>query len=66
MLAKGPVLKTDIEEAAEANGISERTLFRAKRDMKVKAGKDRTKAGGKWTWELPPASTPAPRHWGDK
>jgi putative DNA primase/helicase len=34
MLATGPVLKTEIEETAKANGISERTLFRAKRDLR--------------------------------
>jgi putative DNA primase/helicase len=57
ILAKGPVLKTEIKEAAEANGISNRTLFRAKSDLKVIAEKDRTKADGKWTWQLPPDQT---------
>ena len=37
MLAKGPVLKTEIEEAAEANSISEKTLRRAKDDLGVLA-----------------------------
>jgi hypothetical protein len=27
--------KTEIEEAADANGISERTLFRAKADLEL-------------------------------
>jgi hypothetical protein len=62
MLATGPVLKTEIEETAKANGISERTLFRAKRDLKVRADKDRTKPDGKWTWQLPP--DPTPKDWG--
>jgi putative DNA primase/helicase len=53
ILAKGPVLKTEIEEAAAANGIAERTLFRAKTDLKVIARKDRSSGAGKWTWELP-------------
>ena len=35
LLAGGPALKTEIEEAAEANGISERTLFRAKAELKI-------------------------------
>jgi hypothetical protein len=35
-----PVLKTEIEEAAEANGISERTLFNAERDLGIEARKD--------------------------
>ena len=34
MLAKGPALKTEIEEAAEANSISEKTLRRAKGTLK--------------------------------
>jgi hypothetical protein len=53
MLAKGPVLKTEIEEAAEANSISEKTLRRAKEKLGVVAYKDRSKADGKWYWQLP-------------
>jgi hypothetical protein len=63
MLAKGPVPKTEVEEAAEANGISERTLRRAKADLQVVADKDRTKQDGKWFWKLP-EGTPR-RHWSD-
>jgi putative DNA primase/helicase len=55
MLVKGPVLKTEIEEAAEANSISEKTLRRAKVDLGVIAEKDRSKADGKWYWKLPPS-----------
>jgi putative DNA primase/helicase len=62
ILAKGPVLKTEIEEAAEANGIAEKTLYRAKSDLKVIAVKDRTKHEGKWTWELPPPE-PLSKSW---
>jgi putative DNA primase/helicase len=62
ILAKGPVLKTEIEEAAEANGIAEKTLYHAKSDLKVIAVKDRTKHEGKWTWELPPPE-PLPKSW---
>jgi hypothetical protein len=54
MLAKGPVLKTEIEEAAEANSISEKTLRRAKGALGVIAAKDRSKPDGKWYWKLPP------------
>jgi hypothetical protein len=39
ILAKGPVPKAEIEEAAEANGIAERTSFRAKSELKVEAKK---------------------------
>jgi putative DNA primase/helicase len=54
MLADGPALKTEIEEAAEANGIAERTLIRAKDDLQIEAKKDG--AGGKWRWHLPPVA----------
>ena len=51
MLANGPVAKTAIEEAAKAEGISERTLYRAKRELKnIVAKKDA--ADGGWTWRL--------------
>jgi putative DNA primase/helicase len=40
MLANGPVLKADIEEAAKANLISEATLRRAKEELGVIAEKD--------------------------
>jgi hypothetical protein len=52
LLADGPVAKKDIEDAAEGNGISERTLFRAKAELGVVAKKDGP--GGSWTWRLPP------------
>jgi hypothetical protein len=51
MLAAGPVPKTDIEDAAEGNGIAERTLRRAKSDLGVIARKD-AESGG-WTWHMP-------------
>jgi hypothetical protein len=60
MLAKGPVLKTEIEDAAEANSISEKTLRRAKVDLGVIAEKDRSKADGKWYWKLPPSQATQP------
>lgn len=50
-LAAGPVPKAEIEEAAEANCISDRTLFRAKSDLGVIAKKDGP--GGGWRWHLP-------------
>jgi putative DNA primase/helicase len=51
MLASGPVPRADIEDAAEGNGIAERTLFRAKAELGVVATKDG--ADGKWRWRLP-------------
>ena len=38
-LANGPVLKAEIEDAADANGISERTLFRAKVSLALWRGR---------------------------
>jgi putative DNA primase/helicase len=60
MLADGPILKSEIDEAAEANGISERTLRRAKDDLKVFAKKDKSKKDGPWTWQLPDELTVKP------
>jgi hypothetical protein len=51
MLASGPIPKGDIEEAAKANCISERTLWRAKTELGITAKKSGLNAG--WTWELP-------------
>jgi hypothetical protein len=51
LLANGPVTKNEIEECADANGIAERTLFRAKGDLKIIAKKDGP--NGEWTWRLP-------------
>jgi hypothetical protein len=50
-LASGPKLSVEIEEAAEADGISRRTLFRAKRELTVTARKNGENGG--WTWQLP-------------
>ena len=61
ILADGPVMKAEIEEAAEANGIAERTLFRAKSELNIRAKKDG--AGGAWTWRLP--DKPKPKQWND-
>jgi hypothetical protein len=53
-LAMGPVLKTEIDAAAEANCIKERTLARAKSDLGIVA---RREGGfgkeGKWVRALP-------------
>jgi DNA polymerase I-like protein with 3'-5' exonuclease and polymerase domains len=49
----GRAPKADIEEAAEAEKISDATLRRAKKALKVKSEKDRTVPEGKWYWALP-------------
>ena len=51
MLAAGPVLKSEIEEAAGANGIKDRTLFRAKDELGITAKKDGPNGG--WRWHMP-------------
>jgi hypothetical protein len=50
LLANGPVDAKDGEEAAKANGISDRTLDRARTDLGVKAEKDGYQ--GAWRWHL--------------
>jgi hypothetical protein len=49
----GRALKEDIEEAAEAEKISDATLRRAKKALKVRAEKDRSDPKSKWYWALP-------------
>jgi hypothetical protein len=50
-LEAGPMPAESVKQAAEDNGISERTLARAKKDLGVIVKKDGF-AGG-WTWALP-------------
>jgi hypothetical protein len=53
LLAAGkPVPKPEIDEAAEANGISPRTLRRAKDELHVIADRIKGRKKG-WTWRLP-------------
>jgi putative DNA primase/helicase len=52
-LADGPVLKIDVEEAADAHAISHRTLVRAKDELSVIVEKEKGVANGKWVWRLP-------------
>jgi putative DNA primase/helicase len=53
MLVAGRALKEEIEEAADAEKISDATLRRAKTALKVRSEKDRTVRKGKWYWALP-------------
>ena len=59
-LREGPVLQQEVIADAKANGISQRTLRRAKDDLKVQSYKARTVNGG-WMWELPKMHTPPQR-----
>jgi DNA polymerase len=51
VLSAGPVGSDEVEEAAEANGIPRRTLFRAKGELGIRAKKDGPY--GTWRWHLP-------------
>lgn len=64
ILASGPVAKTEIEETAEANGIAERTLFRAKAELGIIAKKEPNSFNGGWFWCLP--DQPRSPHWSDQ
>ena len=45
-----PKLQTEVIEAAEANLISEKTLRRAKDDLKVISEKEKGVPNGRWRW----------------
>jgi RecA-family ATPase len=52
-LSSGAVKYADLLEDAKLNGISERTLRRAKRKLGIQVRKEK-KIDGNWLWELPP------------
>jgi putative DNA primase/helicase len=58
-LEGGPVNSDNIIEEAKQEGIAEKTLRRAKKELGVKS---RRQGGteGAWFWELPKAATYAP------
>jgi len=53
LLAAGPVASSEVDEAAKANGVSKRTLYRAKNELNIIAKKDNSTPDGVWTWRLP-------------
>jgi hypothetical protein len=53
-LSGGPVKTADVEEEGEAHGISKSALRRARKELGVRAKKDK-KIQGDWYLELPPA-----------
>jgi hypothetical protein len=53
-LAPGPVKGDDILDEAKQEGIAERTLRRAKKDLGIKSWKQPGRADSPWMWELPP------------
>jgi putative DNA primase/helicase len=50
-LSGGPMPSKDVEEAAEANGVSRRTLYRIKTELQVVSRKEAFDGG--WVWALP-------------
>jgi predicted ATP-dependent serine protease len=55
LLDDGPVASKQVEADAKANGISQRTLWRAKTDLGIKPYRSQTTTGntGPWYWSLP-------------
>jgi hypothetical protein len=56
-LETGPVKQNDILDEAKQEGIAEKTLRRAKKDLGVKSRKERGKIDGEWLWELSKKAT---------
>jgi hypothetical protein len=52
LLINGPVASSEVDEAATANGISRRTLFRAKNELHIITKKS-LGPDGVWKWHLP-------------
>jgi putative DNA primase/helicase len=59
-LEAGPVNCDDLIEEAKQEGIAEKTLRRAKKDLGIKSRKARGALDGAWTWELSPQGGRAP------
>src|SRR6516164_3928740 len=60
-LEAGPAKQNDILDEAKQEGIAEKTLRRAKKDLSVKSSKERGKIDGEWLWELPKKATFHPK-----
>jgi putative DNA primase/helicase len=52
LLGDGPIDRKTIDEAADANGVSDATLKRAKTSLAIEVSKERSKTG-RWFWRLP-------------
>jgi putative DNA primase/helicase len=52
-LAMGPAKQQDLIDEALADDIAERTLRRAKKELKIKSSKEKGNAHGAWLWQLP-------------
>jgi putative DNA primase/helicase len=53
-LEAGPIKADDLLEEAEQNGISLKTLRRAKQELQIISRKEKKLPDGGWLWELPP------------
>jgi hypothetical protein len=53
-LEAGPANSDDIIEEAKQEGIAEKTLRRAKKELGIKSRKQQGRTDGPWFWELPP------------
>jgi hypothetical protein len=62
LLADGEIASVDVMRAADANGISRATLFRAKRRLGISARHvgQPGRRGGAWFWSLPVEESHAP------
>jgi len=63
-LSSGPMPSNSVKAKAEAARISNRTLWRAKETLRIKATKERGSLDGEWLWRLP-ATGEAPRARGE-
>ena len=52
-LSNGPMPSGKVKERAESAGIANKTLWRAKEELDVKASKERGSMTGEWWWRLP-------------
>ena len=52
-LEAGPANSEDLIEEAKQEGIAEKTLRRAKKELGIKSRKQRGSVDGAWVWELP-------------
>jgi hypothetical protein len=53
ILSRGPVAANEVVKLARLAAISERTLKRAKRDLRVRSWKQGSGQGSRWYWQLP-------------
>src|SRR5262245_42008189 len=60
-LKSGPVNSDDVIEEAKQEGIAEKTLRRAKKELRIVSRKQQGSTGGAWRWELPKVASGTPQ-----